>query len=726
MDKGNFSLEASLVDLNSMNSGNFNRGTMTHLEREIDGSIQLYPVQAYVPAIDSETSAFLLEPMSSNELTWNLNLANPVWILGSNVRVQSDECKAPDSSYLGDRITWAPGRDATQIIKRTLKLNAGSTYTLSALLRLEGGRFTSADVIRMKSGVVGVPSVSLSSLNRYVKRYRWVEMSFVTAGSRPRLPQNYHQKVKYDVTNIGNNTIEISISVPVNANALVGAQVLFDNVGSQYFQINGNTAMANDRMTLTLGTSGLAGLGINTSSKAILTEAAKQAVDLEIYCENVIALDWGGMQIEEQAFRTSMIYQQEAIAVRSAATLVYRNSPIANLRTCGLFMELKYWRGNGNLFDCSNFKGWIQEGQIYVQAGSTVLTDSVPLPTQSVEFFVQASEETARLSLYVNGILKAQGSLTNFVANPDASLIFTSEGVRSIQRVLTTDRLLLDGQPTVGDIATDEVGNLFSNPTVIDATAISAHAPLINLNPVTVPAKKPPIARNQILVVNTNARTVTLTDASDFQVYTDVTVLREMNGSLNVRILAKNGNDVTLNSVDGINNRDILVYGNLTQPGKASARFPFDPIDQQEIREIAADTVEIRVNQSTTTAVACKRLKVAESVTAFNAGETNRGFIVSSTYEDIAEVLILKVDEGNRYLYVSDHPILVPFVEADRPGWTIAQPRNELIIDPDNYFAGILNPVDGIKVSYRYSNGIVLENENAYPVTVRPYIRVYL
>src|SRR3712207_5618414 len=136
MDKVNFSLDSSVVDLNSSSVGNFNRSTLTHLEREVNGNLQLYPIQAFAPAIDSESSAIWLEPLTMNCVSWNLDLTKSVWLKGSNVVIQPDECKAPDSSNMGDRLLWAPGNGATQLLKRTLKLNAATTYTLSVLLRL--------------------------------------------------------------------------------------------------------------------------------------------------------------------------------------------------------------------------------------------------------------------------------------------------------------------------------------------------------------------------------------------------------------------------------------------------------------------------------------------------------------------------------------------------------------------------------------------------------------
>jgi hypothetical protein len=698
----NFSLEASLVDLNSNAVANFSRSTMVHLEREVDGGVQLYPIPANSPAFYSEDGAFLLEPAGINLLTWPLALNQNVWLKGSNVVIQSDEVVAPDSSYLGDRIIWAPGNGATQLLKRTVLLNAGKSYTLSAALRSRGTTFTNADVLRITGDVVGAPVVSLAVLNPYPNRYRLEELTltFKTAGQEPKLPDNPHQAIDYAVTAVTNNTVTITTSSAIAVNDLVGGQVLFSNVANKFFKVTANTGISGGSVTITLDVANLVAEGVSTSSRAILSGAAKQSVTIEFYCESTAAVDWGGIQLEERPFRTSMIYQAGEINVRSATQLSFRNSPIANLRTFGVFAELKFWRGDGNLWDFGNFKAWIAQNKLYVQAGATVINTADNLPAQGVKIFVQVAEGSSSLSLYVNGILKARSALTGFVADLYGQLLFTSDGVRAFQRFLTTDQLLLDGQPTVGDRAGADVAEMFNDVLLIDATAISAHAPLLNLPPVTVPAPEAPIAKSTITGINTGTNIVTVGDSTGFVVSSPVTVKRGDIIIVRATVTNISGNNITLNTTAGIVIGDILIYGNVDQPGKASVRFPFDPIDQQVITAI--DT-------------GLKRLTVASSLSF----SKQRAFITTTLYQDIAEVIIKDIDNTNGYLFVDN-------VTGISVGNIIQQPFNELVISPANYFAGLLNQIDKVAIAQKWANGLVIENRNPVPVIAQPYIRVYL
>lgn len=700
--KSNFSLDASLVDLNGLSPGNFSRPSLTQIERTIDDAIQVYPIESFAPAIDSETSAALLEPMGLNYVTWNLKLSKSEYIKGSNIVVQEDEVKDASGSNEAERLGWLPytNNENAQILQRSLILEAGVVHTLSILLKLESGGFTPTDVVRVVGDVVGTPQISMSALNAYPKRYRLLQLSFTTAGREPNLPDVVHDVPDYAVTAVTATTITITVTKLVVANDLVGGTVLFTNVANTYFLITANSATSGSSVTITLNTTNLPALGVTTSSRVSLSGAPKQIVQVELFSRSSAVVNWGGMQVEPLPFRTSMIFQEGEITVRSAAQLSYRNSPIANLRTFGVFMELKYWRGDGNVFNFGNFKARIDQNRLYVQAGATIISTADVLPTGAIEIFAQVAEETTSLSLFVNGILKARTTLVNFVADPTDSLVLTSAGVRCIQRFLTTDSQLLDGNPVVGDFAGDEVASLFDNPVVIDATAISSHAPLVHLNSVTVPGQEPPTASSKITAITSASRIVTVASGAGFTLNSSVAVYRGEFLITRARIVTISGNDLTLDTIAAMVIDDTVVQGNVDQPGRTSARFPWDPLEQMVVTAINAGLKRVTV----------------DAALSFSK---DRAFIISPLYQDKAEVLIENIDTGNGYLFVSD-------VSQIAMGDTIAQPLNELFVDPQNYFAGILNPVDGVQIVQKYTNGVVIENKNPFPVIVRPYIRVYL
>ncbi|MFQ3629286.1 MAG: hypothetical protein SNJ81_17135, partial [Cyanobacteriota bacterium] len=538
-------------------------------------------------------------------------------------------------------------------------------------------------------------------------RYRVIELAITTAGRQPIYPATVQHDNTYVVTAVSSNTITLTIpGATVAAGDFVGGRVRFSNLpDTTFYEILANTASSSDSITVTLQATNLSADSVTTSSRAILEPAANQSVDIEFYVERAIVLEWGGLMMEPLPFRTSMIYQESEIELRSEAELTWRNSPIAGLKTFFVFVHIKFWRGDGNLLDCGNFRLWIENSRLYVQAGATVLNTSDPIPSANTKILVQVSEELATISLFVDQVLRARTVLPNFTADPQAEASMTSLGVRAIQTVLCNDTLLLDGTPGLGDVAGEEVAALFGNPVVVDATAISAHAPLIQLNPVTVPAKAPPIAQSPISAINTGTRVVTVASAAGFMNNQPVAVVRRLENNEDVvvarpTVTAIASNNITLDSVSGVLIGDFLTFGNVDFPGTASARFPFDPVDQQTITEIDTNL---------------RRLTVASALSFTES----RAFIVSSGYADKLEVMVLSIDTTNNYIFVDNVTGIVI-------GDVITQPLNELLIDPQNYFAGFIDPVDGVQIRAIYRNGIVLENNASKEVSVTPFIRVFL
>lgn len=700
-----FSLEGSLVDLNSQAVPNFNRESPIYLEKIVDDGVQTYAVPVYVPAFYSDDGAFLLEPHGINLISYPLALNQNVWIKGSNVIVQPDESVAPDASWLADRVIWAPGNGNTQVLKRTVAIAAAKKHTLSLFLRLRGGQFGSQDVIRVTGGVVGSAIVNLSQLNKYLNRYRILELTFTSAGSEPTTLQNVHQDSSYTITSLTNNSITISTTnTAVTTNSLLGGQVAF-STPEKSFVILSNTAFVNGSVTIVLDVTNLTAEGVTTAnSKVFVNEAANQLVTIEVYCESTAALDWGGIQLEERDFRTSPIYQQEEITVRAATRLFYRSSPIANLRTFGIFINLKEWRGDGNLFDFVDFRSWIVDGKLRVAAGSTEIGTLDNLP-KNAKIFVQLSEESSSLSLFVNGVLKARTAITGFVAGLNNTFTLTSLGFRAIYRLAIFDKPLLDGNPTVGAVGGQEVAQLFSAATIIDPVSISSHAPLLTLAPVTIPPPDAPTASSSITAINSASNIVTVADATGFLASRQVAVTRlDAKGNMIVVVRANtttvSGANITLNTTAGVVIGDTLVFGNIDNPGSITVRFPYDPIDQQIITAID---------------VPSKRLTVASALSFTR----QRAFITTPLYQDKAEVVIQSLD------FVAN-TITVDNVSLISVGDIITQPLNELWIDPANYFAGLLNQMNRVQVALKYQNGLVIENRNPVAVLVRPFVRVFL
>jgi hypothetical protein len=201
------------------------------------------------------------------------------------------------------------------------------------------------------------------------------------------------------------------------------------------------------------------------------------------------------------------------------------------------------------------------------------------------------------------------------------------------------------------------------------------------------------------VTVGTNQ--VTLTDASAFSVGNSVTFMRDGFRIIQFAVVtAKSGNVLTLTSVNSALLGDIAVVGNYDLPGQAAVRFPFTPKEAQTVTAID---------------VPSKRLTVGSTL-SFDIG---RALIQTNLYQDVAEVIISSIDTVNRYLYVDN-------VTEISVGDVVAQPFDELLVNPHNYFAGLLRQIDGVRVAKKYRNGVLVENSNNTAVVARPFVRVYM
>ena len=180
LDKINFALQGSLIDLISRQIPNFSRPSPVWLERTFNEAVQLYPIAAYHPAI-YEDGSFLLEPERRNLLTWCRDLSQSVWIKGSKVIVYPDEVLSADGKSQADKVAFVGGTGNDVTLKRSLTLSSNTDYVFSIILsQSEGSVSNVQDVIQIKGAVVGSPSITIESLNSTIGKYRILEIPFKT------------------------------------------------------------------------------------------------------------------------------------------------------------------------------------------------------------------------------------------------------------------------------------------------------------------------------------------------------------------------------------------------------------------------------------------------------------------------------------------------------------------------------------------------------------------
>ncbi|MGB3203617.1 MAG: hypothetical protein WBB28_01375 [Crinalium sp.] len=714
-DKIVFSLEGSLTNLQGQEVPNFSRPSPVWLERYKSESLQLYPVETHYPAIYAEDGSFLIEPSGVNLINHNMDAG--FWYRGSNVNVRRRAANAPiENSHEASRISWFAwdqvGDGSSQVLRKPLFLRPQKSYYLSAILSLSGGVIGGNDVIRIMSveAISGIETkiaeVKLGDLNNFPNRYRLCELAFDTTGQSPTLPIAAHSPER-KVIEITPSTVVIEVpNDTVVADQLAGASATFSSDTTRKYIVAGNTPSDSDgNVTIFFGVTTLVANNVAINDSIVFGSADDALINVEFFVENPITLNFGGIQLEEGKFRTSMIYQNATLNLRAASKLTYRFNPIGGLRTFGIFLSLKEWRGDGNLINLGNIRAFIYNGQLQVKTEKAIVIINSPLPPNS-DIFIQVDESLSSLFIYIDGYLKGRLEIEPMVGDPNAYLDLTSLGIRSYRRIAVMDQLITGGTSVLNELATGEVADLFEAQVLIDAHAISSNAPLIILPPVTVPAKEAPIAKAQITTLidpsqQPDIRYVHIGNNSAFLVNTTVSILR---GNVEIAtrlIIEKRGTQfLELDSTQGLLPGDAIVYGYTSQPGKASVRLPFVPIDTQRI-------VAVNTNYNWITVESCLSFR------------KERAFVHTEFYQDVAEVIVYGTDPLNNTLVVNS-------AIGIEPGNFISQPLTETRIDPSNYFAKLLNTIANVSVKYKYSNGLVIENNNYYSVECRPCIRVYL
>ena len=702
--RAKFAIKGSLCDLMQQgNIANFHRPSDVNLERSVEGSLELYKCETYKPAFSVERSDLLLQPSRTNIVSFNTNPANPLWLKGSRVTVLSNQIQLPNGDYTGCRIQWSSGNGNTQPLKRTFTLEAGSDYTLSAILKPVNSRFSGTDLLRIYGDGMTTIEVPLSGLNDSQNRWALIERQFKAGGTQPAPIGNQHQVSSYTVQQVQPGVLSIVTdpSRPIAVDAIKGGQI---QIGSSFYQITANdSSLGTNVCNISVTPQTLVSDGVTTSSRASIVNAAPKQVTIELYCESPVSLDWGGIQLEQGLFRTSMIYQNQTLHTRAGDTLRFRRSPIQGLKTFGLFMSLNDFAGDGNLYDCGNLTAAITANKLTVTADNVVVSLSDTLPVGRCEIFVQIIEANSSLSIYINGVLKGRSTIANFRGNLTAPMVLTSRGRRTIDEIAVFDTVFTEGAGSVGSLATGEVADLFAADSIIGPDLISKPSPLIALARITIPAVPAPIFRADITTVNTITGAIVVSSASGLTNGNPVIITRGDAIVQRCTITALTGVNLTLSAASNVLVGDILNFGSAELPTYASARFPFDPIDSQTITVVDAPNNKVTVG----------------SVLSYSLG---RSIVRTDLNQDVTEAAIVSIDQVGNTLTLET-------VVGISVGNIISQPLNELLIDPANYQVLITDPVIGVdpaRLKSKYKNGVRIQNWNLTAVTVTPAIRINL
>lgn len=703
-----FATEGSIIDSISRAIPNFSRLSPITLHEMNDGQQSIEIVGAGFPAFYPSDQSFLIDPGTTNILTFNADLTNQNWVRGGSVAIKANATQGVAQGFDGDVITWTGGvNQASQTITRSFNAIPGANYTLSLLVgKTATGQFGNADVISITGNVVGTPIINLATLNANPDQYQYLSLSFQASGATPALPAPL---ASLPILAVGAQSLTVGNAGIFNAGDLVGARISFSSLPGQYFNVTGNTLNATDgSVALTLDSSFS---GIIAGSVALTASASSSTASILMPLPATVALNFcsfttaslkiAGIQIEQRSFPTPMIFQKEYIVPRLPTSLYYqpKDNPLYNSQTGSVYIELSRCVGDGNIFSVQNFRVAITNGHLTFTINSSVLTDPDPIPKGAVNIFCQIAAETALATVYVNGVLKVKATVVNFVG-ARAIIDLASNGVRAFKRLFIFNTFLTDGQPPISGPPGGEVGGLFANPNLLVNVDFE---PKIILASVSVPAAVTPPAATIVQAIAISSNSISVGNSGGFTQGATITIVRnsELVGSAIVTNVA--AGTLTLDSLNNINVGDKILVQSGNSPGWASVRFPYVPIEVQQI--IAVDN----------TSVSSPKIQL-NSTLAFNVGQA--AYIFNSVGQDICEVNIVANDTINRWLTISNSVGVVV-------GLNIAQPESETLIDACNYLPGILSQNYLVEAGMvRSSNGIFLNNFSDRTQEVTPCIEI--
>lgn len=315
-------------------------------------------------------------------------------------------------------------------------------------------------------------------------------------------------------------------------------------------------------------------LKFKTSNTPIINNSPYTSnVSLEIYIESIIVLNIAFTQIEESEFRTSFIPTNESMITREGGQLIYRKNPISGARNCGIFVDIKEWRGNGNIINAGNISLEIINNQLVCKANNTTYQHPTPLPS-AFKVFVQVSEDTLDIQFYIDGFLVDKKPINSFVGSSN-HLNLTTNGVRRIGLVIVTNKTLINTEQTIGELANKEIYELFNAPDPIDSFVLSAEPPIVNLPEVTIPANTPPeyiytkasvrfpftpSAKEEITNINSPLKRLSVNSVTSFilgKAYIH-TFLYEDVSEVTITAIDQENGFLFLNNVNNISNGDYI------------------------------------------------------------------------------------------------------------------------------------------------------------------------
>jgi hypothetical protein len=210
-------------------------------------------------------------------------------------------------------------------------------------------------------------------------------------------------------------------------------------------------------------------------------------VHLEFLIENSLTLNITGVQVEQRNFRSFFVYQQQAISPVEPTVFYYHQSPLNGLNTFGVLGAIEYWRGDGAILECGDFKIRIENKKLSVYVGTALVSTPHEVP-EKFRFYVQTVSESQTVSIYIDGKLVARVPSPNLYRVTESPIVLSSQGVRCFEYLLCTEGLFEDGRIENGQFALKDVRHLFEMSPPIPSEMIGSSTQKFIGKPVEIPA----------------------------------------------------------------------------------------------------------------------------------------------------------------------------------------------------------------------------------------------
>jgi hypothetical protein len=452
-----------------------------------------------------------------------------------------------------------------------------------------------------------------------------------------------------------------------------------------------------------------------------------QTVNLNLFVNQTVSLDWAYGQIEPGAVPTSYIDQNANVQTRDRDFIQYPFSPIEKLSSWVFYENLRSWREDGALIDVGNFKVEIFQGKVRVTCGTTVCT-APALLTTSAKIAVRVSQGLGKVRLYIDGVMVAQENLPTGYVAATSTVTLAGVGVRSLSCLYFFNQDLSDNVLNVGDAIGGDLYKLHQNDSLI--TELTEGYGMTVLSPITVPAGKTTEVRFQP-VQNARQTITSIASSGGKTAQVDrVTVQTIVNPAATQTDWVQIADTRYTVTSDATPTKPevaaLLAAAVNALPKKQPVTAAYVSGDSFTIAaDTQGDYFELTTGDNLSRVTTAPNQVDTHTFTVPNAVDYTPGVaVIFRDYAFIAELRILSVNTGTNQLTVQFTPNSQ--VNLVKLGDALIQPRWQLEIGRNSYFCHHLEDFPDIKVTSKALTNFRYRNTGTVDRTITPYVKIAL